>query len=1067
MTSGYYRHPTVHDERIVFVADDDLWETTLDGGRARRLTANPGPASYPAFSPDGSRLAYTGRDEGVTEVHVMDAAGGTPERLSFHGALSQVVGWDGDDVVYASNAEWPFTNDFRLWRVPSDGGIPRLLPWGPSRYLSRQPSGEGVVLGRSAADPARWKRYRGGRAGTVWVDRDGSGEFASLVDLPGNLASPMWVGRRIVFLSDHEGHGNLYSVTPTGKNMERLTHHEDFYVRTPSTDGRRIVYHCGADLWLLDPRTGDHERLDIDLPSSRPQRNRRFIAPGSYTESASLHPEGHSLALTVRGGSFTMPLWEGAVRRHGPVSTVRRRLTTWMPDGERIVSVNDEAGEERLLVESVATRERTLLDADVGRVRTIDVAPAGGQRAAITNHRFELVLVDLEDGSVDVVHRSPHSWIAGTAWSRDGRWLAFSAATTRTSHTLFLLDTDAGDDPVPVTRPEFDDRWPSFDPDGRYLYFTSSRVFDPVSDGHFHDYGFPIASRPHLVTLRTDVPSPFDLVQREPRAPGSPPGGQPKQKNGEEDGPEAVGVDLEEMGRRVVGFPVPPGRYGPVVGGKGRAFVTSFPVRGTLTPSPKPQGSLSAWDFATEKMEQLTDGVNGVTTNASGSVVALHAGKRLRVVPAGWKEDKSASSDAGRASGWVDLGRVRVQVDPGAEWRQMFSEAWRLQRDHYWFEDMSGVDWLSVHDRYLPLVDRVGTRSEFSDLMWEMQGELGTSHAYELGGDYRPVPTYRQGLLGAELQLARGRWKIERILEGDPWDPDASSPLIAPGVDVEEGDRIVAVDGVEVDRDVSPAALLVDRGGRAVELTVKRGRRSPHVVRVKPAADETKLRYREWVEQNRASVRSGTDGRAGYIHIPDMGPPGFAEFHRSLLTEVDLDALVIDVRYNRGGNVSQLLLEKLIRRRVGWQVTRWREPTPVPSDAPAGPMVCLTNELSGSDGDIFSHTFKLAGLGPLIGTRTWGGVVGIWPQLSLVDGTVTTQPEYGHWFDDVGFAVENYGTDPDIEVVISPQDHAAGRDPQMERALDELRALMEAAPAPALDLDARPSLAPPRLTRPL
>lgn len=396
----------------------------------------------------------------------------------------------------------------------------------------------------------------------------------------------------------------------------------------------------------------------------------------------------------------------------------------------------------------------------------------------------------------------------------------------------------------------------------------------------------------------------------------------------------------------------------------------------------------------------------------------------------------------------------------------MYSEAWRLQRDHFWYEDMSGVDWREVHDRYLPLVDRVGSRSEFSDLLWEMQGELGTSHAYELGGDYRPVPTYPQGLLGADLEQTRSGWRIGRIPRGDPWDPKATSPLAATGVDAREGDRLVAVDGVEVDTDSDPRSLLVDRGGRPVQLTLKRGRRRPHTVTITPLTDETALRYREWVEANRAAVAEATDGRAGYIHIPDMGPAGFAEFHRYLLSEVDKDGLVVDVRYNRGGNVSQLLLQRLMRRRLGWEVTRWRVPVPFPYDAPAGPMVCITNELAGSDGDIFSHTFKLAGLGPLIGTRTWGGVVGIWPQQSLVDGTVTTQPEFAHWFQDVGFSVENYGTDPDIEVHIAPQDYAAGRDPQLQRAIDELLELMARHEPQIPDLESRVSLAPPRLQTP-
>lgn len=393
----------------------------------------------------------------------------------------------------------------------------------------------------------------------------------------------------------------------------------------------------------------------------------------------------------------------------------------------------------------------------------------------------------------------------------------------------------------------------------------------------------------------------------------------------------------------------------------------------------------------------------------------------------------------------------------------MYSEAWRLQRDLYWFESMGGVDWVGVHDRYAGLVDRVGSRSEFSDLLWEMQGELGTSHAYEMGGSYRPEPKVTLGRLGVDVEWSRGAWRITRVPQGDSWDVSASSPLAAPGVAARPGDRILEVNGVALDRTTDLGAALVDRGGRPVTVTLGRGRSRPREVAVKTLSDETMLRYRDWVETNREKVREASEGRAGYLHIPDMMGWGFSEFNRGWLSEVERDGLVVDVRFNRGGNVSQLLLQRLLRRRLGFRVTRWTDPTGFPYESPTGPMVCLTNELAGSDGDIFSHAFKLHGLGPLIGTRTWGGVVGIWPQQALVDGTVTTQPQFGTWFDDVGYKVENFGTTPDIEVVITPQDHAAGRDPQLDRGIAELLLRIEAAEPLRPDFGPEPSVRPPTL----
>lgn len=1052
---GYYRHPAIHTGSVVFVSEDDLWRVSAEGGTAVRLTANPGSHSGPRFSPDGTLLAFVSRDEGRRDVHVMERSGGPSRRLTFFGAATTLVaGWrpSGDRVVVATDHRQPFAGWTHLWDVPVDGTAPTPLGLGPAFSVAFGRSGRGIVLGRNAFDPARWKRYRGGRAGTLWVDRTSSGTFTELVDLDGNVAFPMWVGRRIYFVSDHEGVGNLYSTTPTGRDLRRHTAHEDFYVRYPSTDGERIVYQCGGDLWVFDPDSGVTRRLDVSIPSARPQRNRRFIPPGKFVETVAPHPAGHSLAVTARGDVFTLGAWEGPVHRLDPRTPHRLRLATWLPGGERVAAVTDETGEETLTIltpgdESAAVR----LDLDLGRIRSLDPAPAGASRVAVTNHRHEVILVDLGRRSRRVVHRSPHTWIGGTAWSPDGRWLAFGAAETRSTMTVFLYDT-ANRRLHRASSGESVDHSPAFDPLGRWLAFLSDRVFEPVADAVFHDYGFPRATIPVVVPLREETPSPFDHAQRAPRPPGSPPPAPSP--------PEDVDIELAGLAARAVAVPVPAGRYTGLLATPERLLWLSWPLA-PAAPE-KRTARLEAWSFAADAVETVAEGVSSASLSLDGSALTLVADERIRLVPAGWKDDKSGKDAPGRESGWVDLDRVRLEVRPGEEWAQMLSEAWRLQRDQYWSPDMGGVDWRGIHDRYAPLVDRIGSRSELSDLLWEMQGELGTSHAYEMGGDYLPEPAWTQGSLGADVSWRRGAWRVDRIPRGDSWDPERRSPLAAPGVGVREGDRILAVDGVPLDAATSPESLLVERAGRPVEVVVARGRNRPRSVTVTPLASETALRYRDWVEANRELVAGLSGGRAGYIHIPDMQAAGFAEFHRALRAAVDAEGLVVDVRFNRGGNVSQLLLEKLARPRLGFRVARWRDPVAFPPDAPAGPMVCVTNEHAGSDGDIFSHTFKMRGLGPLVGTRTWGGVIGIWPQHALVDGTVTTQPEFGTWFGDVGYAVENYGTDPDVEVVDSPDDYAAGADRQLATAVEMLVALMDAAP-PRPSLDDRPRARPPRL----
>jgi tricorn protease len=483
---------------------------------------------------------------------------------------------------------------------------------------------------------------------------------------------------------------------------------------------------------------------------------------------------------------------------------------------------------------------------------------------------------------------------------------------------------------------------------------------------------------------------------------------------------------------------------------------------------------LLCYNFEDQKEEALYTDVSSFKLSADGRTISYRSGNSLRVVKA---SDKASNENHSltRKGGWIDLYRAKVSVLPPAEWRQMYREAWRLQRDQFWTEDMSQVDWVSIYDRYLPLLDRVACRSEFSDMMWEMQGELGTSHAYEFGGDYRPEPRYGQGYLGADFEYypEADAWQITTIHQGDAWEAQEDSPLHRPGVNIQAGDLLMAINGKRLSRRLSPGMALVNLASEEVSLTVAPREKtdatgsdtgSPRTVIVHTLYSEDPLRYREWVNSNRRLVHEASQGRIGYVHIPDMGAAGFAEFHRGFLPEVKREGLIVDVRFNRGGHVSSLILEKLARRRVAYVAARWMQvPQPYPEYAIAGPMVALTNEYAGSDGDIFSHAFKLMKLGPLVGVRTWGGVVGINPTRFLVDGTAITQPEYAFWFSDVGWQVENYGTDPDIVVDILPQDYAQGRDPQLERAIAEAMHLLEINPPSLPDFSQKPSKAAPKL----
>ncbi|MFN2462753.1 MAG: PDZ domain-containing protein, partial [Candidatus Dormibacteria bacterium] len=765
------------------------------------------------------------------------------------------------------------------------------------------------------------------------------------------------------------------------------------------------------------------------------------------------------------------------VRQHGAVDGVRYRLARWTRDGESFVTVSDETGEDMIEVHHAGAKETTrrLDGLDIGLVLDIAVSPVADQ-LALVNQRNELLLVDLKSATLRRLDRSDDGPLQNVTWSPDGRWLAYSCATFHETRSIKLWRAET-DTTHLVTAPQFVDFCPSWSPDGKYLFFLSARVFDPVVDTVFFDYGFPRATRPYAVTLRNDLRSPFlgdprslKEGQGETGDDVAVPGGHKAKKT---EKPPEVRIDLDGIGTRVVEFPVEEGLYDKVVAIPGKVLLLSRQVSGTLGQNrmgggPPSTGTLEAWDMVERRKEPLTGEVSTFEVSADGSTLVYASNNRLRALPAGAKppEGPDGAGPPGRKSGWIDLDRVRVSVDPASEWRQMYSEAWRLQREFFWMADMSGVDWRRVHDRYFPLIERVGCRSEFSDLMWEMQGELGTSHAYEIGGDYRPVPAYPMGFLGADLELDRrsGRWRVARLVRGDPWDAKCASPLQAPGVNVQEGDFILAINGRPVGPDLRPAQLLVNQAGQPVELTVARSARGAvRQVLVTTLADEVPLRYREWVDQNRDRVHAATGGRVGYVHIPDMGANGFAEFHRTYFSEVDHEALIVDVRNNGGGHVSQILLERLARKRLGYDVQRYGPDESYPSLSPAGPLVCITDENAGSDGDIFTHTFKLMKLGPVVGKRTWGGVIGINPRHLLADGSVTTQPQFSFWFNDVGWGVENYGTDPDFDVDVRPQDWAAGKDPQMDKALQLVKAALKKHRPLRPDVDKRPRLTLPEL----
>jgi tricorn protease len=1063
---GYYRFPTINKDTIIFVCEDDLWQVSVNGGIARRLTSNLGEVSHPFLSPDGKFVAFTGREEGHPEIYCMSAQGGPAKRLTFLGTMSFVEGWTRNSkrIIFVSTAGQWYLRTYYVYSVSRDKDIPKLIPVGPATQISHGPV-RGVVIGRHTADPARWKRYRGGRVGEIWIDVAGRGNFRKLINLKGNLASPMWLNKRIYFISDHEGIGNLYSCKPDGKNLKRHTDNTEFYVRHAKSDGKNIVYQTGGDIYVYYPDKNVNKKVNIRYHSPRIQSNRKFVTASKFLEDYAIHPKGEMFSITSRGKVFSSSNWAGPVNQNGKKINARYRLGRWLYDGKKLVVVTDEKGEDSLQIYDPDPNKKSenLALLDIGRPIELEPSPKKAL-VALSNHRFELIIVDLQKKRRVVLDQSKYYRISDITWSPDGDWLAYSFPNSNTTSCIKLCNV-ISKKTYEVTRTVLMDFSPSFDLDGKYLYFLSNRHLDPVYDTVQFELSFPANIKPYLITLRKDIPSPFKYTKTAPSGLEAPFSEKdllkPKKKL------KKLKIELDDIQDRVMPFPLPAAKYGQIWGIKEKVLFTISPIEGSIKTwlsldESSANATLQFFDFKEQKSGVITKGITSFKVSQNSEILIYRAKNRLRIAKPVEKLDRKLQNEpVGPKSGWLDLSRIKVMVEPRAEWQQMYHDAWRLQRDHFWTKDMSGVNWKKVYKRYLPLLDRIGTRSEFADLIWEMQGELGTSHAYEWGGDYRPEPQYKQGFLGADFQYDKkfNAYRITNIVKGDPWDKETTSPFLTPGSNVKKGDLIFAIDAKRATRDRMPQELLVNRAGAEVSITVSGPKgRNKRTYSITTLRDEAPARYRDWVEANRNKVHRRSKNKIGYIHIPDMGPQGFVEFHRYFLNEIQYPGLVVDVRFNRGGHVSQLLIEKLARKIVGYDITRWGQPSSYPYESARGPIVALTNECAGSDGDIFSHAFKLYKIGPLIGKRTWGGVIGISPYYTLSDGGLTTQPEYSFWFFDVGWGVENYGTEPDIEVENRPQDYVQGKDLQLERAIKECLKLLKKHPPKIPKFDKKPRL---------
>ena len=1093
MPAGYLRYPHVHGDLLTFVAGPDVWLAPADGGRAWRLSAGHTQVSYPRFSRDGTRIAWTGWRDGNPEVYLSDPEGRDEARLTYWGdPQTRVTGWTAAGEVLAITAAGQLAMKYRrAFAVPSQGAPPRLLPFGPVNDLALEETGTALLTGSVANEPAYWKRYRGGRIGKLWVSTadDAPPTFIRvLADLEGQLACPMLVGGRLFFLSDHEGTGNIYSCALDGTGLTRHTDHDGMYVRNPSTDGQRIVYHVAGDIWMLDgPEAAQPRKVEITLGSPAAARAPRLVSAKDHLGELDCDQTGQASVVEVRGTVHWLTHKDGPARALHVNPDARARLPRVLGETGKVVWVTDAAGPDALEVAPVTgplTAESgtvRLAGGAIGSVMSLAAAP-DGKTVAVAARDGRLLLVDVDpnsSGEVSELTASDNGNVTGLAWSPDSAWLAWSQpgpqplSRIRMARVADFAGGSGGVVPpgqyrevIDVTDGRFADTAPVFTADGLYLAFLSVRSFDPVYDAQSFDLSFPFGSRPYLVTLAAQTPSPFGPLP-EGRPLGAESGDEESKDPKGSAEPVAVAVDADGLPDRVLPVPVPEGRYSGLRAIKGGLAWRRNPVAGVLGESgtdpdeDRPRPSLERFDLRKREVTEVAREIDWFDVSGDGTRFVVRDRDELRVMPSAAKHDDSDVVT-------VEQSRARFQADPAAMWRHAYAEAGRIMRRDFWTPDMSGVDWDGVLDTYRPLLDRVQGPADFADLLVEVVGELGTSHCYVRQADTDSAAPNRPavGQLGADISRdPAGRWVVDRVLPGESSDPRARSPLTAPGVAVRAGDELLAVDGQPLDPVRGPWPLLAGTAGKPVELTVRAANATDaRRVVVLPLRGERRLRYQDWVAERRRLVRELSDGRLGYLHIPDMMGEGWAHFHRDLRTEMARDGLIFDVRGNSGGHISELVVEKLARRVIAWVSGRWVQPESYPQDARRGPLVTLADEFAGSDGDIVTAAVSALALGPVVGARTWGGVIGIDDYQTLVDGTAMTVPRFGFSFNEYGWGVENYGVDPDVEVLNTPDDWAADRDTQLETAVQLALELLDKQP-PAVPPD--PATSPAKARPPL
>ncbi|MCP4290994.1 MAG: hypothetical protein GY780_04055 [bacterium] len=1039
---GYVmRFADVSSQHIVFTYEDDLWLVPVDGGPAHRITSHPGRETGAKFSPDGSQLAFTADYDGGGDVYIMDASGGVPTRLTYHPSGGTALDWtaDGKSIIFTSNREAPgFSSE--LYTVSIDGGMAERLPTDRGSLASMSPDGKQLAYNRFGRHTRTWKRYQGGNAQDVWILDFASGDIDQLTDWTGSDQFPMWGADALYFNSDREdGTLNIYRYDAVSKKPVRMTDFSDYDTKWPSYGNGKIVFQYGPGLSLLDVKTGKVTPVEITIPSDRRHLREELITASTRTGSFNLSPGGERALLNVRGDILNLPTDEGDPLNLTGTSNSREKNAAWSPDGSQIALVSDRTGEEQLylLDQRGENQWKQLTDGSYAFMNQPVWSP-DSKHIIFSDKFMKLHLVDAASGNTREIAHSDFddAWerwgIMDYVWSPDSRWIAFTSQMHNMNEAIYLYDTKKNKSHK-LTDDMTNDWSPSFSLDGQYLYFLSNRTFNPTMGRQDQNHIFLKLARPYMFLLNDEARSPFysdDVVVSSDE----------EDEESEEKDKETK-IDIDGLASRQLACAgVEAGNYFRLTAIEGGFLMLDKPDYEFLKYQNVDDGTggslnLMKYSVADKEAKSILDGIANYHLSADGKQLIYRAGNNYGMV---------GSTDGGKVGdGPIDVGAIKLKVDRQQEFPQIFTEAWRIQRDWFYDQNMHGVDWQAMYDKYAPFVAGCGTRGDLNYLIGEMISELNIGHTYIYGGDFEDGATrVGTGTLAASFVAEEGSdyYRIENILPGVSWDERYISPLAQPGINISNGDYLIAIDGVEVKTGDNVYAHLTDKGGKMVTLKTNSKPKSEKAIttRVRALRGEFGLRYRDWVDGNLGQVTELSDNRVGYIHLPNMGESGLVEFGRSYYPQTWKEALIIDDRYNGGGFVGDMVIDRL--ERVLWSITQPREGKggKNPERSLHGPIVVLIDGDTYSNGEFFAEAIKQKGLATTIGLRTWGGSTGIEPHQGMMDGGATTPPQFGLYGLDHKWPIEGWGVEPDIVVVNWPKDVVDGKDAQLEYAVDYL-----------------------------